>query len=477
MYTDNENEITEEITENQLFTDEDKPENAEDFYYHENKHEIVTRVAFLCGVNDYHLTGGNGQFLIEVIDALKKDPKALLMRHLCIVRNNIEHNFKKIATAMSKEGRAFFSLTEYIPAQSLSYIGESDIRLPYSSRLLTDILGEINRAISDRINNCKDIFPTWVNWEYIRQLFVMPDGTKPAGMQKAAILFYENVTLYPFKTYINWKPHEVGNLFKNDYFFVRELYDQHGDRMFDISNLSDVSDGIKNRIYDFLDESSKTVLIVDCENADPYGLCAMFRSLDDFQLEKIDKIILYDDPKASSGWRFFEQHISIDPSKIEHNVIQRILDHKSLLDVKLTARITKEFYKCSVESFVLVSSDSDFWGVMEEIPDAKFLVMIEHRKSSAELIKVFDEHNVFYCYADAFYTGMDDSLKKQAIFSEIEAFLDEKKFNAKDLLENVLITTRVEMDQAEKTRFYDKYLKNMQLRVSKEGEVTIDVRK
>ncbi len=454
----------------------DKAENDNSYYY-ENKHEIVTRVAFLCGVSDYHLSGENSEFLSDVIECLNKDTKALLVRHLCLLRNSIEHNFKKISNAMSMERRAFFGLTEFFPKASLEFIESQGIRLPTTSRMLTDILGEINRAISDRINNCKDIFPTWVNWEYIRGLFVMPDGTKQAGMLRAASLFYENILYYPYKTYINWRPHEVGNLFKNDYFFINEIYQQHGDRMFDTSNLSDVSEGIKNRIYDFLNDSSKTVLIVDCENADPYGLCAMFRSLDEYQLDKIDKIILYDDPKAASGWRFFEQHIDIDQGKIEHILIQRILDYKSLLDVKLTARVTKEFYKEQVESFVLVSSDSDFWGLMEEIPEAKFLVMIEHRKSSAELRKVLDEHNIFYCYADDFYTGMDDSLKKQAIISELVAFLELKSFNAKDLLEDVLITTRIEMDQAEKNRFYDKYLKNMQLRVSRDGKVTLDIKK
>ena len=55
-------------------------------------------------------------------------------------------------------------------------------------------------------------------------------------------------------------------------------------------------------------------------------------------------------------------YVNVDKSKIEHVLIKRILDYKSLLDVKLTARVTKEFYKEQEESFVLVSSDSDFWG-------------------------------------------------------------------------------------------------------------------
>lgn len=445
--------------------------------YYENKFEIVTRVAYLCGVADQHFDEDKTNFLQEVYALLDKEPKAKIVRNLCLIRNAIEHNYKKINDAMFREGRSFFGLTEYYPEPALMYLEGEGIRLPITSRQLTDIIGEINRTITDRINNCKSFFPTWVNWDYIRDIFVMPNGTKQEGMTKAAVQFYENMAWYPFSTYINWVPQEVGNLFRNDYFFIKHIYEQHNDRMFDTSNLSDVSEQIKNRIYDFINESSKTVLIVDCENADPYSLCAMFRSLDDSQMSKIHKIILYDDPQAASGWRFFEQHIGIDPAKIEHNLIQRLLDYKSLLDVKLTARVTKEFYKENVESFVLVSSDSDFWGLIEEITEADFLVMIEHRKSSPELRRALEEHGIFYCYADDFYTGMDDSLKKKAIFSELNAFLETESFNAKELLDRVLVTTRIEMDQAEKKQFFDKHLKNMQLQVSKDGVVTIELKK
>ena len=145
--------------------------------------------------------------------------------------------------------------------------------------------------------------------------------------------------------------------------------------------------------------------------------------------------------------------------------------------MKLTARVTKEFYKEQVDSFVLVSSDSDFWGLVEEIPEAKFLVMIEHHKSSAELRKVFDDRGIFYCFVDDFYTGMDDSLKKQAIFSELNSFLETKSFNAKKLLETVLVKTRIDMDAAEKNQFYEKHLKNMLLTVSKDGVVNLELKR
>ncbi len=456
--------------------DTDEEEQGNSITYYENKYEIVTRVAYLCGIQEKYLTEENN-FILDICKKLDKHDKPKIVRSLCLIRNSIEHNYSKILTLMRQEARSFYGLKEYYPEEALLYLEQQNIKLPTMSRKLTDMLGEINKAIADRINNCKDYFPTWLNWNYIKELFTMPNGSKPEGMGEEAKKFYSNIAYYPFSTYINWKPKDVGNLFSNDYHFIRTIYEQHNDRMFDTSNLSGVSEDIKNRIYEFINESSKTVLIVDCENADPYSLCAMFKSLDDEQIEKVDKIVLYDDPQAASGWRFFEQHIDVDKEKIEHILIQRILDYKSLLDVKLTARVTKEFYKENVESFVLVSSDSDFWGLMEEIPEAKFLVMIEHRKASAELRKVLDEHDIFYCFADDFYTGMDDSLKKQAIFSEIDSTLDSLKFNAKKLLDDVLVTTRIDMDHAEKQQFYDKHLKNMQLHISKDGDVAIELKK
>lgn len=456
----------------------EEPENEEkSIQYYENKKELVSRIAFLCGVRDEFFTKERDTFLPEVFTLFKVNDRAMIIRSLCMLRTSIENNFKKLNDAMFKEGRSFFGLTDFFSKEALAFVEDRGIRLPTKSRLLTDILCEINRNICDRINNCRNLFPTWFEWDYIRELFIMPNGQKKEGTQAAANLFYENKSFYPFGVYINWTPYDVGNLFANDYKFAQTVYGWHGEFFLDTSNLSDVSDEIKNRIYQFLDQSDKTVLVVDCENADPYSLCAMFNCIDDEQADKIDKIILYDDPQAPSGWRFFEQHVNINPDKIEHNIIQRILNNKSLLDVKLSSRVTKEYYKNNVDSFILVSSDSDFWGLIEETPDAHFLVMIEHQKTSRELKKVLEENGIFFCYTDDFYTGMDDSLRMQAMISEFNSFFETRQFNVKELFEDVLTRTRVGMSDSEKNQFYEKHLKNLQLIVEKDGNVKIELKR
>jgi len=445
--------------------------------YYEDKYELVTRVAFLCGVPDRFFAEGTSDFLAPVAKHLRGNDRVMIIRNLCLLRNAIEHNYRKFNEAMYKEGRAFYALTEYYPRDALDFLMNKGIKLPYSSRQITDILCEINRLISDRINNCRDILPGWIKWDYIKEMFIMPNGQKKAGTQDAADLFYDNMSFYPFGVYINWPPRDIGNLFANDYKFATNLYSWHDRKFLDVSNLSDVSGEIKGRIYDFLNLNEKTILVVDCENADPYSLCAMFNCIDDEQADKIEKIILYDDPQAPTGWKFFEQHVNIESEKIEHIVIKRLLDYKSLLDVKLSARVMKEFYSNHVESFVIVSSDSDFWGLMEELPQAQFLVMLEHRKTSAELKKVLDENDIFYCYTDDFYTGLDDSLKKQAMFAEFNAFFETHTFNIREVFEEVLHRTRVEMPDGEKKQFYDKHLKSLQIEVDPKGNVKIELKR
>lgn len=186
------------------------------------------------------------------------------------------------------------------------------------------------------------------------------------------------------------------------------LYQQHGDIFNDNSKVSDAGSHIKNNIYNFIDASDKTVLIVDCENSDPYKLCSTLRSLNDEELEKVQKIILYDDIHTSKAWGLLERYTRI---KIEHVIIERVNIFKSLVDIRLTAGVCREFYEDRVDSFIILSSDSDFWGLISSLPQASFLVMIENEKCGADIKAALEEGGIFYCSLDDFCTGNIDDHK------------------------------------------------------------------
>ena len=101
------------------------------------------------------------------------------------------------------------------------------------------------------------------------------DGTKDA-----ADIYYASLSYYPYQMYINWVPMDEGNVLYNDKKFATLLYQWHCDAFTEYSKVSDAGAFVKNNIYDFIDDSEKTVLVVDCENSDPYKLCATLKNLD-----------------------------------------------------------------------------------------------------------------------------------------------------------------------------------------------------
>ena len=47
--------------------------------------------------------------------------------------------------------------------------------------------------------------------------------------------------------------------------------------------------------------------------------------------------------------------------------------------------------------------------------------------------------------------------------------------NIQEILENAYRTTRADMTTAEKTQFYDRYIKNMRIVIAANGEATIEL--
>ncbi|MDE7214156.1 MAG: hypothetical protein K2N42_06215 [Anaeroplasmataceae bacterium] len=68
----------------------------------------------------------------------------------------------------------------------------------------------------------------------------------------------------------------------------------------------------------------------------------------------------------------------------------------------MTTGACKEFYGNNIESIILASSDSDFWGLVSSLPNAKFLVLNESTKPSNTILRVLKENHIQYCFMDLF---------------------------------------------------------------------------
>lgn len=137
-----------------------------------------------------------------------------------------------------------------------------------------------------------------------------------------------------------------------------------------------------------------------------------------------------------------------------------------------------EHYKNNVDSFVLVSSDSDYWGLISSLPDARFLVMIEREKCGPDMKAALANSGIFYCYIDDFYSGNSEAIKNSALFNELYRYLDDAlKLNVNDMLDAAISATRITMTTQEKRQFYDKHIRQMKLIIDPNGNVSIELRR
>ena len=84
-------------------------------------------------------------------------------------------------------------------------------------------------------------------------------------------------------------------------------------------------------------------IFVDGENCDPYCLAAMFDSLNGYEIQKIDKVVVYyDELNSSKAWlqlKFFTYNVEVG------TVVERIKEDKSLVDHKLLPVFQKQYIR------------------------------------------------------------------------------------------------------------------------------------
>ena len=140
-------------------------------------------------------------------------------------------------------------------------------------------------------------------------------------------------------------------------------------------------------------------------------------------------------------------------------------------------RYSSSRYHSSQQS-LCSSSDSDYWGLISSLPNARFLVMIEREKCGPDMKAAMANSGIFYCYIDDFYSGNSDDIKRNALFTELYRYLDDAlKLNVNDMLDAALKATRIDMTPAAKRQFFDKHIKRMSLVIDPDGNVSIELRR
>ena len=440
--------------------------------YHNSTYTIVSKIAYLIGIPERIFSLEYEPPKMEYFKELQNDKNARIIRNLCILRTAIEQNFGELNYQMTWNLMNLYSFPEMIPQDSLKQLEEDGITITKANYKLSQYIIDINRHITNRINNCKGLLPMWLNWDYVKDLFIMPGGLTDSGIKSAAAEYYANKNRYPYQVYINWSYPESGNILYNDKKFATLLYEANEDRFTDMSKVSDASDLTKESVYDFLENSDRAIIIVDCENSDLYKLYATLNNLNQQALlDRIYKIILCDDVNTTTAWEILDQFTTLP---VEHLVVDRISSRKSIVDPALCVKACMEHYENHVDSIVIFGSDSDYWGMYGQLKSVNYYVMVEGNKFGADHRNALIDAGIPFCYIDNFCTGNSSQIKVEALLREIRNTLSEAlKLNVNDMLHNAYLATRAEMSKAEQKQFYDRYIKPMRLVIGDNGEISI----
>lgn len=166
---------------------------------HGEQYEIVSRVAYLIGVPKRIFENDVEPPKLEIYQKLDKDKRARIIRNLCILRTRMEINFLKICQGIQREAKSIIGMPEYMPIDVMEQLRDDGIDIYKNLKEPSPFLFNINQNIKNRINNCSSLFPSWLNWSYLSDLFIMPNGLTEEGTKKAAEEFYTNYQFYPYQ--------------------------------------------------------------------------------------------------------------------------------------------------------------------------------------------------------------------------------------------------------------------------------------
>ena len=439
-------------------------------FYQSVQKSVSLTVAYLIGTKLELLIENNPGYS-ELLEKLQKNTDAVIFRSLCNIRSNLMLNYTSTERNIVYHMQNLDRIDLY--KDDVKRLARQEIFVVKANCRVNKYITDINLLISQKVSAVKDLFPEWVKWDYIKSLFIMPKGQDLEAVKNESKKFSNSRNYYPFTKYINWRPCDEGNILLNDEKFLKILYKQYDDEFKDISKVKDASETVKTNIYDFIRNNESTAIVVDCENSDAYKLASVLTQLDSSEIERVKKIMLYDDVHTTKAWAFLDKITKIP---VEHKMVDRIKENKSQVDMKMALGVSEAFFYEGITSFILCSSDSDYWTLISSMPRANFLVMIEYSKCGPDIKNALIENGTYYCALDDFCTGNIKNFKTAVLHSELVSRVkDLVCIDTKEMLDDIFNTLRMDISEAEKQNFYKKYIQSMQLHIDKDGIMKIRV--
>lgn len=438
------------------------------------KREVAAAAAYLMGVKDRNFEDGAVYEHVD-IEAVKADKGAGIVRELSILRTAIIRKYKCIDSSMLYGFQNLEQVTdEWVPQDSIKALKNLGINIVKVNYRAINYLIDINALIAKHIDACSHLFPEWAEWKYIRSIFVMPKGNTEDGIKAARQRYAANYDTLPFHCYANIPSHKFGNILYNDRKFFEAIYQFNGDyfRREDLVYEYIEPQKPQAEFNSFLKGHEKICVVVDCENSNPYLLSDALNSI--YESNKtlanhIKKVILFDDSHTVNAWSVISEFI---PFETERILVERINEHKSLVDQRITLKAQEEYYENGVTGFILASSDSDYWGLIN-CSKADFIVFAERSKTGKCFTDALESIKVDYSFIEDFATE-NCAFKERVIMETINSELKEKTSVSLDgLMRDIFRTLMIPVTKKEEDSIREKISRRLRIVFDDAGRMCV----
>ena len=156
-------------------------------------------------------------------------------------------------------------------------------------------------------------------------------------------------------------------------------------------------------------------------------------------------------------------------------------DDKSAVDVAMTIKFYRETAAAKAEgrpidSAVIISSDCDFWPLIELTPEMNFLVMLEYDNCSQDYYQRLQNNDIPFFYIDEYFMAGNVEMKTEIVLQEVIREIEEgflSKINLYSVMNRALVKLDLRMTDAELSQFFDKYIGVMNISFAKNGSAVL----
>lgn len=350
-------------------------------------------------------------------------------RRLCNLRSFLIAQFTEINTQF-RGGEELADIKE--TSRLVHDLAKCNINITNASSLSRNII-ELNIMIDaciDKIaHSFKDIPADWV-----RDLFHMPNGETVDGVRVAVRRYRQFKNFYPYQKYINWPfaetPEEKRsrNILGNDKDLMEMLTEIHSDK--------------ESKLIDFVGENSDVVVVIDCENSDAQRLYNALMPMH----KSLSKVILIDDTHTNAMWTELANDFTMMGVTVEHDELPRLKEQKSLVDLRMVVKTCEEHWKNNVQHFILASSDSDIWALVNSLPQTGIMVLAEKCKCGDVLIEALTQNNIQRVFLEDIVedtTELMDRIMRQ----KIDSMLDKQCIDVRRIVINAAQKLNLYLDR------------------------------